>query len=249
MQSFKKVTGLIFVLVFMLGYMAVAGAEANTYKIIDHAALKAKIEADQRNFLLVDARNPEEYREAHIPGAINIPQKKMAEYHGLLPADKHSQIIFYCNGVKCGKSKKAAKRAIELGYSNVWVFADGMPVWEELGYSFYKGSDYEKRIETTKISATELRELMTKKSGSITVVDVRDPEEFNEGHIPGAINLPLKNFASGSGILEKDKTIIVYCNSGGRSYGAYNKLMKLGYKKIFQAIYADWKEAGQQIEG
>ena len=56
MQSFKKVTGLIFVLVFMLGYVAAAGAGANTYRIIDHAALKAKIEADQRNFLLVDAR-------------------------------------------------------------------------------------------------------------------------------------------------------------------------------------------------
>ena len=58
MQNFKKVTGLISVLVFMLGYVAAAGAGANTYKIIDHAALKAKIEADQRNFLLVDARNP-----------------------------------------------------------------------------------------------------------------------------------------------------------------------------------------------
>jgi len=248
MQSFKKVTGLIFVLVFMLGYVTAAAAGENTYKIIDHAALKTKIEADQRNFLLVDARNPEEYREAHISGAINIPQKKVDAYQGLLPADKQSQIIFYCNGVKCGKSKKAAKRAIELGYSNVWVFADGMPVWEELGYPFYKGADYEKRIETTKISPADLEKLMTKDSDSITVVDVRDPDEFKEGHIPGAVNLPLQNFASGSGILDKHKTIVVYCNSGGRSYGAYRKLMKLGYKKIFQAIYADWKGAGLQIE-
>lgn len=79
-------------------------------------------------------------------------------------------------------------------------------------------------------------------------MDVRDPEEFKEDHIPGAINLPLQNFAAGSGILDKDKTIVVYCNSGGRSYGAYKKLIKLGYKKIFQAVYADWKGAGLQIE-
>ena len=44
--------------------------------------------------------------------------------------------------------------------------------------------------------------------------------------------------------LDKEKKIVVYCNSGGRSYGAYRKLMKLGYKKIFQVTFADWKEAG-----
>ena len=246
MKNLRKVTGLIFILVFMLGNLTAAGAGEGTYKVIDHAALKAKVEADQRDFLLVDARNPEEYREAHIPGAINIPQKKIDVYQGLLPADKHSEIIFYCNGVKCGKSKKAAKKAIELGYSNVLVYAEGMPVWEEMGYSFYKGGDYEKKIETTKISPHDLQQFMSREPESIIIVDVRDPEEFKEDHIPGAINLPLKNFAAGSNILEKDKTIVVYCNSGGRSYGAYKKLMKLGYKKIFQAIYADWKGAGLQ---
>jgi rhodanese-related sulfurtransferase len=248
MKNLRKVTGLIFILVFMLGNLTAAEAGEGTYKVIDHAALKAKVEADQRDFLLVDARNPEEYREAHIPGAINIPQKKIDAYQGLLPADKHSEIIFYCNGVKCGKSKKAAKKAIELGYSNVLVYAEGMPVWEEMGYSFYKGGDYEKKIETTKISPRELQQFMSREPDGIIVVDVRDPEEFKEDHIPGAINLPLKNFAAGSSILGKDKTIVVYCNSGGRSYGAYKKLMKLGYKKIFQAIYADWKGTGLQIE-
>lgn len=248
MKNLRKVTGLILILGFMLGNLTAAGAREDTYNVIDHATLKAKVEADEHDFLLVDSRNPEEYREAHIPGAINIPQKKMEVQQGLLPSDKGSQIIFYCNGVKCGKSKKAAKKAIELGYSNVWVYAEGMPVWEEMGYSFYKGGDYEKRIETTKISPRELQQFISRESDSIVVVDVRDPEEFKEDHIPGAINLPLQNFAAGSGILDKDKTIVVYCNSGGRSYGAYKKLIKLGYKKIFQAIYADWKGAGLQIE-
>jgi hypothetical protein len=39
-----------------------------------------------------------------------------------------------------------------------------------------------------------------------------------------------------------------YCNSGGRSYNAYRKLMKLGYKNINQSIFADWKEQGLPIE-
>jgi len=245
----KKIAGLFVLLIFTLALQtAVYGADEG-YRLIGHAELKAKIEADQRDFLLVDARNPEEYREAHMPGAISIPQKKMDDYLGLLPSDRNSEIIFYCNGVKCGKSKKAARKAVKVGYTNVRVYAEGMPVWEERGYPFYKGADYEKKIETTKVAPLALKKIIDENPASVTVVDVRDPEEFAEGHIPGAVNLPLENFASDSGMLDKKKRIVVYCNSGGRSYGAYRKLMKLGYKDIVQAIFADWKEASLPVEG
>jgi rhodanese-related sulfurtransferase len=124
-----------------------------------------------------------------------------------------------------------------------------MPVWEERGYPFYKGADYEKKIETTILAPHDLEKILDENPASVTVVDVRDVDEFAGGHIPGAVNLPLKNFASDSGVLDKKKKIVVYCNSGGRSYGAYRKLMKLGYKNIAQAIFADWKEAGLPVEG
>ena len=80
------------------------------------------------------------------------------------------------------------------------------------------------------------------------MVDVRDSEEFAQGHIPGSINIPVASFASQSEVLDKKKKIIVYCNSGGRSYNAYRKLMKLGYKEINQAIFADWKDASLPVE-
>ena len=249
MHIVKKTAGLFLVLMLVIGLQGSGLAATETYQVIDHTQLKILVDAEIRDFLLVDSRNPEEYQEAHIPGAINIPEKAMGKFLGLLPTDKDTRIIFYCNGVKCGKSKKAAAKYQELGYSNVWVYSEGMPVWEEMGYSFYKGGDYEKKIETTKISPQDLKEIMDEKPGTVTVVDVRDPEEFTEGHIPGALNLPLKNFAADSGVLDKKKKIVVYCNSGGRSYGAYKKLMKLGYKNIYQAIFADWKEADLPVEG
>ena len=248
MRNFQKYTTVFLILVILLGINAPAYAAGESYQVMGHTALKAKIDSDRHNFLLVDSRNPEEYREAHIPGAVNIPQKNMDEMFGLLPSDKDFQIIFYCNGVKCGKSRKAAQKAQKIGYTNVWVYSEGMPVWEEMGYSFYKGEEFEKKIETTSIAPLDLQKTMAVEGNSITVVDVRDPEEFSQGHIPGAINLPLKNFAAGSGILAKENKIVVYCNSGGRSYGAYKKLMKLGYKNIYQAIFADWQEAGLPVE-
>ncbi len=249
MKNFRWLLGLFLLLTLAFFLNSNAIANKDVYQVLDHAQLKTMVDADERNFLLVDARNPEEFKEAHIPGSINIPQKKMETFLGLLPSDKTTQIIYYCNGVKCGKSKKAATKAIGLGYTNVWVYSEGMPVWEEMGYSFYRGNDYEKRVETTKVVPSELQKLMETEADSITVVDVRDAEEFAEGHIPGAINLPLKNFAVNSGILDKKKKIVVYCNSGGRSYGAYKKLMKLGYKNIYQSIFADWKELGLPVSG
>lgn len=227
--------------------MFAAAAIASGYGVIDHVRVKELVDADNHSFMLVDARNPEEYRDSHIPGAINIPQKKFDSFVGLLPSDRNMMLIFYCNGVKCGKSKKAATQAMEHGYTNVHVYAEGMPVWEEKGYSFYKSGDYEKPIETSKLTPIELNTLIETHPDTIQIVDVRDSEEFSEGHIPGAINCPLKDFALQSGVLDKKKIVIVYCNAGGRSYKAYRKLMRLGYKNIGQTLFADWKAAGMTV--
>lgn len=197
---------------------------------------------------VVDARNPEEFQEVHIKGAISLPVKQWDKFVSRLPSDRATKIVFYCNGVKCGKSKKAAKKAIAMGYENVLIYAEGMPVWEEKGLPIYAGPDYEKRIETTKILPHDLNILLEKQTNNFTIVDVRDLEEYKESHIPGAINIPVATFASQSEVLDKKKKIIVYCNSGGRSYNAYRKLMKLGYKNINQAIFFDWKEEGLPVQ-
>ncbi len=168
---FKHLHFLFTVAALLLTFSATA--LANDYAVIDHSGLKALVDADTHSFLLIDARNPEEYRESHISGAINIPEKKFGSFAGLLPTDKKMSLIFYCNGIKCGKSKKAAKKANDLGYTNILVFAEGMPVWEELGYSFYRSGDYEKRIETTKISSNELKTFADSQPEKIQIVDVR----------------------------------------------------------------------------
>ncbi len=239
----------ILMFVSLLALLLVTGAAHadNTYAVLTTAELKQLLDQGGK-IMVVDARNPEEYQEVHIRDAINIPEKKFAENTGLLPTDKTQQIVFYCNGIKCGKSKKAAQKAIALGYTNIQIYAEGMPVWEEKGLPIYAGPDYEKKIETTKIAPKELQALMESKAGEVTVVDVRDLSEYQEGHIPGAINIPVADFAAQSDQLDKKKTIVVTCNSGGRSYNAYRKLMKLGYEKNSQAIFQDWQDQGLPVE-
>lgn len=245
-MKIKLVHTITFFLAFMGYALCLQAAEMN-YQLIATEELKALLDKNEA-ITMVDARSSEEYQEVHIKGAISIPVKEWDKHAHLLPADRSAKIIFYCNGIKCGKSKKAAQKALSMGYEKVVVYAEGMPVWEEKGMPIYAGPDYEKRIETTKISSIALNDLAAEFGKSVIVVDVRDLEEFKESHIPGAINIPVATFASQSEMLDKEKKIVVYCNSGGRSYNAYRKLMKLGYKNINQAIFADWKEAGLPVE-
>ncbi len=243
MRRKSMLISIVLSLLFVVPAGFLQASEIN-YRIIDTDELKIFLETTTQGLVVVDARNPEEYQEVHIKNAINIPVKQFKDYSHLLPPDKSTQIVFYCNGVKCGKSKKAAKKALEMDYRNILVYAEGMPVWEESGLPIFTGPDYEKRIETTKISPPDLNNLIQSGDNNFTIVDVRDPEEYKKGHIPGAINIPVATFAGKSGVLDKKKKIIVYCNAGNRSYNAYRKLMKLSYKNINQALFYDWKEQG-----
>ena len=68
------------------------------------------------------------------------------------------------------------------------------------------------------------------------LVDVRRPDEFDAGYIPGAINIPNESITDKeiSELPDKDAKILVYCRSGNRSVQASQKLVKLGYKNIIE---------------
>ncbi len=70
--------------------------------------------------------------------------------------------------------------------------------------------------------------------GAATLVDVRTPQEYAQGHIPGAVSLPLDRLSvmAQKKLPDKDKPVIVYCLSGGRSAQAAMILTQMGYKDI-----------------
>ncbi|MDO5098424.1 MAG: rhodanese-like domain-containing protein [Corynebacterium sp.] len=67
-----------------------------------------------------------------------------------------------------------------------------------------------------------------------TIIDVRSPEEYNSGHIPGALNFDVEDPEFGNKILELDKSkeYAVYCRSGNRSSGAIAVMELAGFSKI-----------------
>lgn len=69
--------------------------------------------------------------------------------------------------------------------------------------------------------------------GKVTVLDVRTPEEYNSGHIPGAKLVPLQVIEGEADKLNKDKSYLVVCHSGNRSQQASEILTEKGFKKIY----------------
>ena len=93
------------------------------------------------------------------------------------------------------------------------------------------------------ISGAEAKALMDSESGYI-IIDARTQEEYDQGHIPGAILIPEYEIADRAEkeLPDKDQLILVYCRSGRRSKIAAEELVKLGYSNVkeFGGII-DWE--------
>ena len=85
-----------------------------------------------------------------------------------------------------------------------------------------------------KLSAEEAYEMMV--SQEVVIVDVRTPEEYDGGHIPNAILVPNESIGDDmpEALPDKEATLLIYCRSGRRSKEASEKLLKLGYKSIYE---------------
>lgn len=116
------------------GAMAFAAAPQSqtAYTIINTEDFKKLRDAGTK-ITVIDARDPEEYHEGHITGAVNIPEEHFSEHLDRLPPDKSAKIVFYCDGITCDISTYAAQRALALGYANILVYAGGITEWKEKG--------------------------------------------------------------------------------------------------------------------
>ena len=104
-----------------------------------------------------------------------------------------------------------------------------------------------------KISIDEFDRL--RKEPGVVVLDVRTPREYAEGHVAGAVNLPVtgqgsEHFNDEVAKLDRDKTYLVHCARGVRSANAVNRMAKLGFVHLndFAGGMEQWKKEGKPVE-
>jgi rhodanese-related sulfurtransferase len=102
------------------------------------------------------------------------------------------------------------------------------------------------------ITAADLTAAAAATPGDIVVVDVRTPQEFAAGHVPGAINLPYDDTQRLIAALtpDKGKTLVLYCRSGRRSGLAIETLRAAGFSDLVQleGNMPGWEAEGRPVE-
>jgi rhodanese-related sulfurtransferase len=87
------------------------------------------------DLIIVDNRTIADYESGHIEGALHLIDTEMSDEAVLarVVKDKDAPILFYCNGVKCGRAANATAKAVQWGYSRVYYYALGMAEWKKRG--------------------------------------------------------------------------------------------------------------------
>jgi len=106
------------------------------------------------------------------------------------------------------------------------------------------------RAEISEVDATRARELVD--SGDPVIVDVREQDEWDEGHIPGALHIPRGHLESRIERTAPDpaQRVLVYCSAGNRSAFAAKTLEDLGYEDVVSLAggFTDWKRNGFPVD-
>ena len=112
--------------IMLLSSCGTPGGSTNSYRQIsmDEAV---KMMKDEKNYIILDVRRPDEYAEGHIPGAINVPNEEIGTAEIAELPDKSQLILVYCRSGR--RSKEASEKLVKLGYTNIVEFG-GILDWK-----------------------------------------------------------------------------------------------------------------------
>lgn len=83
--------------------------------------------ASGNRLVLVNVLDPEQYKDCHIKGSINVPFEQLDTFAHKL--DKEIEVVFYCSNYMCAASGKAAQLFGKKGFKHVWAYEAGMTDW------------------------------------------------------------------------------------------------------------------------
>ncbi|MBF0254407.1 MAG: rhodanese-like domain-containing protein [Candidatus Omnitrophica bacterium] len=96
------------------------------------------------------------------------------------------------------------------------------------------GAQVAHAVAYEEISAVELKDRIDDKDDTgFLILDIRDPEDYQAGHLPGAINIPLKTLGYRVYSLDKTREVIAYCDHGIQSRVACQVLTSAGFKDVY----------------
>lgn len=107
-----------------------------SFNLIESKTVSQWMNAKTPDLYVMDANNENTRKEyGTVPGAKLLSSYDKFDVASDLPQKKDSKLVFYCANEKCTASHKAAEKALENGYKNVFVMSDGIMGWKKNGFS------------------------------------------------------------------------------------------------------------------
>ncbi len=186
---------------------------------LDPAAFAARMAEPQTTVL--DTRDAAAFGAGHIPGAINIGlDNRFTTWAGsTLPADDALLLVVAAPG----DVTEALTQLHRIGLAQVaGVLTDGMAAWTAAGHPV---------ATVPQISVTDLHAMLDA-GAPVQVVDVRKADEWQAGHIAGAVHYLANRLADQAADLPDDRPLAVICGGGYRSSLAGSLLRRQGYTQV-----------------
>jgi hydroxyacylglutathione hydrolase len=191
--------------------------------------------------LIVDVRTDLQFDEAHIPGAVAITALHAGFGTKLAwVADREQEIVLV--GRDDDEGRAAAKLATAVGIRKLGGFlAGGMTAW--------RAEDREiARIERLRADDLHAR---AEADPELQILDVRERDEWEDGHIPGSIHVPYHDLHELPDALDPARPVAAVCASGQRSAVAASMVARLGGTHVLHVVEGGvrtWRRAGHAIE-
>jgi len=193
----------------------------------------------EQDHLVLDVRPAAAFGAGHVPGAVNIGLGgQFASWAGtVIPASTPLLVV----AEDLAQVDEAVTRLARVGIEGVKGFlGGGMYAWDKAGLEV---------ATVPQMSIDELRSRIEEKA-DLQIIDVRRPGEYESGHAPGAISVPLNSLESRAGGLESTRPTAVICASGYRSSIAASMLERRGFRALFNIVggTSAWINAGYPVE-
>jgi hydroxyacylglutathione hydrolase len=188
---------------------------------------------------LLDTRPKAEYVALHVPGSVHLEaDSQLSNKVGfVLPPDVPLVLLVANEDIY----RQVVWGLARVGYENVVGYlVEGMRGWQAAGLPVTSG-------DVQDLAPKELSDLLATGNGSRPfVLDVREPWEFRQGHVPGAVNVPLGQLAMRVDSLDKQQPVAVVCAHGNRSQSAAALLGQKGFAKVYNVLggTVGWQQAG-----
>jgi hydroxyacylglutathione hydrolase len=204
--------------------------QARTIPALSPAQIRAALDGGIR---VLDTRSVDEFAAGHLRGSVNVGfDGRFAETAGMV-AEVGEKIALISHP---GQEQSAAMRLARIGSDN----AIGYLNVDHDGAFPAKLADLVQA--TPRVTAAELERLLA--GDAVTLIDIRNSAELDNGTIPGAIHIPLAHLRARFGELPIDRPIVVCCRGGWRSSAAASLLRVRGFRRVADLAggYTQWAQ-------